>query len=291
MPNRHALTAGHRLPRVPVNGFRLTLTSGTPITTSDVSSSATVYCTPALHNVIELPNPTNPAAFDVYESAEFSVALGTLTSGLPYDVFAYAKNGGPALDTPLAWSSATSRATALALTGGRWAKSTDLTRLYLGTFYTSSTTTTADTLVTRYLFNHYNRALRKLEYASNASHVINNVAVREWNADTSARTALILGLADQFIQHLVQVTVTPTATAGVQFGSTYNGTLISAFTGQMAIVNTVNLDTVATGSLSRVAAGFWPGALGWSYFSISEREFNSQNCTMANPQHGCLVWM
>ena len=35
-------------------GGRLTLTSGTPVTTSDVTSATTIYYTPAVHNIIVL---------------------------------------------------------------------------------------------------------------------------------------------------------------------------------------------------------------------------------------------
>lgn len=139
-------------------GGRLTLTSGTPVTTSDVTGATTIYYTPYQHNVITLWDGTewSPVIF-----AETSLALGTLTSGRPYDVFGFLSGGALSLEL-LAWTNDTTRATAVTLQDGRYCKSGDKTRLLLGTFYTTSTTTTEDSAVNRYLNNAYNRVERNL---------------------------------------------------------------------------------------------------------------------------------
>jgi hypothetical protein len=138
--------------------FRLTLTTAVPVTTSDVTGATTIYCTPFNGNSIALYDGTN---WNLRQSAEFSIALGTLTSGKPYDVFCYDNSGTPTLEL-LAWTNDTTRATALTRQDGILCKSGALTRRYLGSFYTTSTTTTEDSFVKRYLFNYYNRVEKPL---------------------------------------------------------------------------------------------------------------------------------
>jgi hypothetical protein len=138
-----------------VNG-RLTLTSGTPVTTSDVTGATSVYFTPFNGNTVTL---WDGSVWVQKAFTETTLALGTLTSGKPYDVFGYLSSGALALEA-LVWTNDTTRATAVTLQDGRYCKSGDKTRLYLGTFYTTSTTTTEDSLSKRYLFNQYSRVTR-----------------------------------------------------------------------------------------------------------------------------------
>ena len=114
-----------------VNNFRLTLTSGTPVTVSDVTYATTMYLTPYNGNLISL---YDGSGWVTYQSAEISLALGTLINLIPYDVFCYANNGVPTLEF-LAWTNSTTRATALVYQNGILCKTGALTRRYLGSFY------------------------------------------------------------------------------------------------------------------------------------------------------------
>lgn len=140
--------------------FRLSLTTSVPITTSDVALGTTIYAVPYIGNKIGLYNGTT---WDVLSSSEFSLALGTLTASRGYDVFCY-NNAGVATLEFLVWTSANARATALVYQDGILCKSGQLTRRYMGSFYTLSTTQTSDTSVNsaaatggRYLWNYYHR--------------------------------------------------------------------------------------------------------------------------------------
>jgi hypothetical protein len=126
---------------------RLTLTSGVPITTSDVTGATNVYFTPYRGNRIALFDGTG---WRKYQFTELTLALGTLTSGLPYDVFIYDNAGTLTLEL-LAWTNGTTRATAIALQDGVPSKTGALTRRLLGTFVTTSTTATEDSDSNRYL--------------------------------------------------------------------------------------------------------------------------------------------
>jgi|GEM_PF-2009949 len=169
-----------------IPGGRLTLTSGTPVTTSDVTGATTVYYTPYLHNIINL--------WDGYrwvptEFSETSLALGTVTSGANYDVFAYLNAGALALEK-LAWTDDTTRATSITIQDGRLCKSGDKTRLYLGTFRSTSTTETADAAACRYLWNMYNRVFRSAYKQGTTQHTYTSSAERPWNnsqADTEIK--------------------------------------------------------------------------------------------------------
>ena len=105
--------------------FRLTLTSATPVTPADVTGATTIYCTPYKGNQIALYDGSS--SWNTRTSAEFSLALGTLTSGKPYDVFCYDNAGTPTLEF-LAWTNDTTRATALVYQDGVLVKSGATTR-------------------------------------------------------------------------------------------------------------------------------------------------------------------
>lgn len=160
-----------------IPGGRLTLTSGTPVTTSDVTGATSIYYTPYVSNVISLWTGTR---WQPIEFSEYTLALGTLTSGKPYDVFAYLSSGALACEV-LAWTNDTTRATAITIQDGRYCKSGDKTRLYLGTFYTTATTTTEDSAGKRYLWNAYNRAPKACLSAEGASHTNGSAVARQWN--------------------------------------------------------------------------------------------------------------
>ena len=163
-------------------GGRLTLESGVPVSTTDQTAKTTIYYTPYMHDTIPLWDGARwvPVTF-----SETSEALGTLTSGLPYDVFGFLSSGVLDLEK-LAWTNDTTRATAVTLQDGRYCKSGDKTRLLLGTFYTTATTTTEDSTTKRYVCNVYNQIRRPMSYniTGTYTHTYTTTSWREWNAGT-----------------------------------------------------------------------------------------------------------
>lgn len=177
--------------------FRLTLTSATPVTTTDVTGATTIYCTPYKGNRIALYDGST--GWTNYVSSEFSLALGTLTSGKPYDVFCYANSGVPTLEF-LVWTNDTTRATALVYQDGVLVKSGATTRRYLGTFYTTSTTQTEDSLVKRFLWNYYNRVARPmLRRETTASWNYSTNTVRQANASSSNQLDFVRGVDEDAV--------------------------------------------------------------------------------------------
>lgn len=130
-----------------IQNFRLSLTTAVPVTTSDVASSTSVFVVPYIGKKIGL---YYGSAWVIVTSAEVTLALGTITSDLGYDVFCYTTDGTTLSVELLAWTSTIARATALAYQDGVLVKATDSTRRYMGSFLTISTTTTCDTEAKRY---------------------------------------------------------------------------------------------------------------------------------------------
>jgi hypothetical protein len=168
-------------------GGRLTLETGVPVSTTDQAAKTSIFYTPYVHNIINLWDGN---IWKCITFSEVTLALGTLTSAKPYDVFGFLNAG--ALNTELlAWTSDTARATAVTFQDGRYCKSGDKTRLLLGTFYTTATTTTEDSEKNRLVDNIYNTVLRRCTVTDNTSHTYNSATVRSWNNTSTARCQII----------------------------------------------------------------------------------------------------
>jgi len=157
---------------------------------SDVTSATTIYYTPYLGDQIDLyfAGTWQPVTF-----TETALALGTITATVCYDVFGYYSSGALALEK-LAWNTAITRATAVVYQDGRAIKSGDPTRHYLGTFYPTSTTTTADTLVKRFLYNGYHRRRRPfLRQEATATWTYTTATVRQANGNTANQVECVVG--------------------------------------------------------------------------------------------------
>lgn len=193
---------------------RLTLTSGQAVIDS-VSGATTIYFTPYLGSHISLYDGS--ANWTTIKFAETSLALGTLTSGLPYDVFGFNNSGTLNLEM-LAWSSTTARATNIVLQDGIYVKSGVTTRRYLGTFYTTGTTTTEDSPSKRLVWNCYNRVLRRLVVAEGtASWTYTTATWRQGNGSTANQLAIMSGLAEDGIDVTLKAHGS-NSTGGTNFG-------------------------------------------------------------------------
>lgn len=206
---------------------RLTLTTGTPVTTADVTGAGTIYFAPYKGNLVALYDGS--ATWKLYNFTEKSLAL-TLTSGKPYDVFIYDNSGTPTLET-LVWTNDTTRATALTTQDGVYVKSGATTRRYLGTLYATGANTTEDSVTKRYVWNYYNRAARHLlRLEPTASWTYTNTVIRQVNGSASNQVDVVVGVAEVMIRLTVTGMIdnasATQATIGIGEDST---TTISAF--------------------------------------------------------------
>lgn len=169
-------------PREPPCG-RLTLTSGLPVTTSDVTAATTVYYTPAGScNQIALYDGT---AWSDYSFVELSIAVPA-TTATGYDVYAYDNAGVVTLELT-AWTNLTTRATVPVLQNGVYVKTGALTRRFLGSFRTTGVSgQTEDSVTKRYVSNYYNRVRRTLQrFETTASWTYTTATVRQANGATA----------------------------------------------------------------------------------------------------------
>ena len=188
-------SGGTTLPTTP--GLRLSLTTATPVTTSNVTGATTLYYTPYTSGVITL---YNGSVWTQYSTAEVSLALGTLSNATNYDVFATYSSG--VVLSLVAWTNSTTRATALVRQDGVYVKSGATSQLYIGTIHTTSTTATEDSFLNRYVWNHYNRVpriLRVLE--TTASWTYSSATYRSANGNSANAFNYVAGDVTRLIAH------------------------------------------------------------------------------------------
>lgn len=193
----NSLVLGAEPTQAPVTGIvegRLTLTSGTAVTNSDVTAATTLYYTPYKGNRISLYDGSN---WKLYTFAETSIAVPATTSQM-YDVFVYDNAGTRTLELT-AWTNDTTRATALVLQDGVYVKSGATTRLYLGSFRTTTVSgQTEDSETKRYVWNYYNRVPRLLRrQETTASWTYTTATFRQANGSTLNQVDLITGVAEE----------------------------------------------------------------------------------------------
>jgi hypothetical protein len=169
--------------------------------------------------------------------SEVTVALGTLTSGLPYDVFCFNSSGTFACDAPLAWSTTTARATALVMQNGVPVKSGATTRRYIGTFFTTSTTQTEDSLLKRYVWNYYNRVPRKLQRFDSTNYNYTTATTRQANGSASNQVSVVIGVQEVLVELSVATIVSGAAAASqVQVGVGVDSTTTFSSSSQGGVI-------------------------------------------------------
>lgn len=225
---------------------RLTLTSGVPVTTTDVTGATNIYFTPYVGNKVSL---YTGSTWQQFTFTELTLALGTLTSGLPYDVFLDYNGGTPQL-VSLAWTNDTTRATALTYQNGVLVKTGDTEQRYLGTFYTTATTTTEDSKANRYLWNYYNRVDRLMEVKEGTdSWSYSTSTYRQTNASTANQLNYVQGVSEDSVEAIaIGIVFNSTATlrsASVAIGLD-NTTTPSGIQGQSVFSSAVNAGCTAS---------------------------------------------
>lgn len=286
-------------------GGRLTLTSGTPVTTTDVTGAPNIYFTPHLHNRVAL---FDGKTWRLHTFSEVTLALGTLINAQAYDLFLYDNSGTLTLD-PVEWSNATvtmtiatpcvvtwtghglstgdsvtlttsgalptglsantqyfitkidantfnlstslanvaagtkiatsgsqsgthtghsprNRQTALATQDGVYVKSGSTNKLYVGSFMTTSTTTTEDSYGgasqaggKRFLWNAYNRLPRELAVIDTTdSWTYTTATWRQADAATGNLVQCLLGLSIEPVRANAMASARGSGTMGYSSG-------------------------------------------------------------------------
>lgn len=182
-----------------INGFRLSISNGEPVPASNISNAGTLYMCPYVSNCIALYDST-AGKIVLITSAQVSTTF-TLANNKPGDVFAYISSGALAFEV-LAWTNATTRATALTYQNGFLCKSGDPTRRYIGTIYATGANQTSDSDGNRCVWNYYNRVRRNLVAQNPAGTWSYLGTVRAANANTTlgqGRFGFVIGVAEDAV--------------------------------------------------------------------------------------------
>jgi hypothetical protein len=178
---------------------RLTLTTGEPITTTDITNAGTIYFTPFKGNSVSL---YNGATWDSYDFTEISLAVPAVATQV-YDVFLYDNAGTLTLEA-VAWTSDTARATALALQDGVYVKTGALGNRYLGTFRTIAASQVSDSNRFRHLWNYYNRVKKTMVATDGTdSWTYTTATWRQARASTSNQLDLVIGVSEDPVESTV----------------------------------------------------------------------------------------
>lgn len=209
---------------------RLTLTSGLPITTSDVTGATSVFMTPTRGAQIALYNGSS--TWTTLSFTEITISVPATTSTM-YDVFAYNNSGVVACDAPVAWTNDTTRATALVLQDGVYVKSGATTRRYIGSFRTTGVSgQTEDSLVKRYVWNYYNRAVRPMSRVDTTNTwTYSTLAYQQANANTANQLDFVIGVTEDSVNAFVTAKATTsgsTATRNTGSGIGLDSTTVSS---------------------------------------------------------------
>jgi len=214
-----------------INELRLTLSSGVPV--ADSASSSFIYLTPYVGNRIEL---WDGAFWTIKRTSQVSIALSGLTADTNYDIFAYHDaNLGVQLEFSIAWTGAGTRGLDIVRLDGVYVKATDHTRRYIGTFRAASATTTVDSVLKRFLWNHHNQVERPLavvDTTNSWTYLAPNSVWRQANASTANAFEYITGLSGMLtveVRSLAFCSVAAAATRMAAVGiSTFNTTFNQA---------------------------------------------------------------
>lgn len=254
-----------------VAGGRLTLTSATPVTTSDVTGATTIYYSPYKGNRIALYDGAN---WNIRTFSEKTCTLtitcaggGTaLESGKNYDVFLYDNAGTVTVDSLVAWTSDTARSTNIELLDGVYVKSGASTRRYVGTFRTTSTTATEDSVTKRFVWSMHNRVDKRMYvYDSTTSWPYSTQSWREARGQSTNRLQMVIGVNEDAVSANVLSTMS-NSTANRRRG--FTGVGYDTTSSPSGIAGSCNADNQP--DYSCTASVTIPVGIGYHYLSWLE---------------------
>lgn len=198
-------------------GGRLTLTSGVPVPSADVSGSINLYYTPYTSDQITLYDGVT-AQIKQCTFIEQTCVIPA-PSNTVFDIFAW-ESGGVVSTESVNWANDTTRAIPLAYANGFLCKSTNITRRYIGTCRTTAIAGQIDdTVLNRTVFNFYNRVNRPVRVLENTNSWTYSLSVyRAANGSNANRVNVLQGIAEDAILLSLRALFT-TDQAAIQGGS------------------------------------------------------------------------
>ena len=182
-----------------IPGGRLTLSSGNPVPTSNITAATTLYYTPYITNCAAvIQSSTFKAGY--LKFTEISTSLAGLTANKNYDVFLMLTGSTLSLNLG-AWSTDSARTNALSAHSfqGWLVPFGGDSQRYLGTIRTTGTTGQCEDSVTkRYVWNYYNRVPRTLSVtdATNTAASAGTGAWRYWFNNSANKVEFVVGRSE-----------------------------------------------------------------------------------------------
>lgn len=266
---------------------RLTLSTGTPVTTSDVTAATTLYFALYRGNQIALYTGSAWATFAI---AELSIAVPSTTNTL-YDVFVDYNAGTPQLALT-AWTNDTTRATALTKQDGVLVKTGATGQRYVGSFRTTgSSGQTEDSVTKRYVWNYYNRTLRQLlKTDATANWDYTTATIRQANNAAANQVDVVIGVQEALLDLSLQAAAKNTT--GVSFAGGIGEDSTSTFAvGGHASGSTISPYTANLRKLPAIGRHVyswneWSAAAGTTTFYGTQGD-----STPANTANGLRGWI
>lgn len=183
---------------------RLTLTSNTPVTTTDITGAGTLYWTPYKGSYVAIYNGSQ---WLTYQFSQLSITLASLAINC-YDVFVSVSGSVPVLSL-LAWTNTTTRSINLVLLNGVYVQNGTSTNRYLGTIYISATGVTSDALAGRYVWNYYNRIQRSLSFLITTTvwSLVSGTSIRNANGSSAYALNFVSGISEDIINASISIGV------------------------------------------------------------------------------------
>ena len=238
---------------------RLTLTSGVPVTTTNVTAATTIYFTPYKGNYISL---YYLGVWTLYSFSEMSFAVPAVATQV-YDVFMFSNSGTPTLVIST-WTNDTTRATALAFQNGVYVLNGSPQYRYLGTFRTIAAGQTEDSTANRYLWNYYNRAWRSMQVIASANWVYATNTIRQANASTTNQLNMVIGVSEDIVRATVNVCLVSGGT-----NATYGAMIGLDSTTTIAAASTSNYVTLASALIGQSETAIFAGYVGVGKHSLT----------------------
>lgn len=155
------------------NNLRISVVSGVPVTSGDLTSRTTLFLVPYNGNTISLYDGSSWGLFTT-SGTNVSISTAALASGNIYDVYCYANAGVPTLEFSTAWTGGiTSRADAIQFVNGVPLKSGALSRRFVGTVWARQSGIIDDGRQYRGVWNWDNRVTRPMDFQETTAHTYN----------------------------------------------------------------------------------------------------------------------
>lgn len=198
---------------VPIIQGRLSLTSGSPVTTADVTAATTVYWTCGGSTACQVAL-YDGANWNIRTFTELSIAVPA-TTNVVYDVTLQDNGTSTPSLVLLQWTNDTTRSIALATQNGVLEPAGNLTKRYAGTFRTTGVSgQTEDSCAKRYVWNYYNRVQRSLcLQETTGSWTYTSAAWRQARATATNQVDAVFGVAETLL------TLTASSTSSNSAGS------------------------------------------------------------------------